>query len=142
MRQGKTRWFERQSQSQFLRRFFNRGAKHRKVEAVACRRQSFGSGITHQIEYLRGRHVIAKEQTGRFGKLVRFVENDRVAGRQQFGGSFVTQHHVGEKEVVIDDHQIGGQGFAACRKYETFLVARAILAETVFARRSDGAPYR
>jgi hypothetical protein len=70
---------------------------------------------------------------------MRFVENHRVARRQQFGRAFVAQHHVGKKQVMIDHHQIGGQRFAARRQDEAFLVLRAVLAEAVVARRGDHA---
>jgi hypothetical protein len=43
---------------------------------------------------------------------MRLVEHRGVHRRQQFGHAAVAQRHVGEEQVVVDDHQVGRHGFA------------------------------
>src|SRR5205807_9757158 len=50
------------------------------------------TGIARQLDQLRGRYAFAEEHARRLGQLVRLVENEGVAGRQQLGDAFVTQH--------------------------------------------------
>ena len=73
---------------------------------------------------------------------MRLVEDHRIARRQQLGGAFVAQHHVGEEEMVIDHHQVGGQRLAARRENEAFLVLRAVLSQAIVARRGHQPPHR
>ena len=131
-----------QCQAQVLRRFLDAGAELGQVEAVAGADDAFGACIVSQVEHLRGRDVFAEEQARGFGELVRFVEDHRVAGGQEFGRAFVAKHDVGKKEVVIDDHHVGGHRVPPRGEDEAILVIRAILAEAVVARRGNHRPHR
>ena len=91
---------------------------------------------------MRGRHAVAEEQRCHLRQLVRFVEDHRVAGRQQFGHALVAQHHVGKEQVVIDHDQIGGHRLLARLHDEAVLVVRAVLPQAVVARRGDVLPHR
>ncbi len=129
-------------QPQVLGHFFQRLAAGLQIEAVAGVGQAFGAGVAGQIENLRGRYGIAEEQRRHFRQLVRLVEDDRVAGRQQLGHAFVAQHDVGEEQVVIDDDQVGRHRLAPRLHDEAVLVVRAILAEAVFTGRRGVVPHR
>ncbi len=104
--------------------------------------QRFDSGILSQIQQLRGGQTLAEEQAGGFRQLMRLVEYHSVAGGQQFRNAFVAQHHIGEKQVVIDHHDIGFHRLGTGMEHETFLVVRAFLAQAVFTRRGDLQPDR
>ena len=65
-----------------------------------------------------------------------------VGGGQQLGHARIAQHDVGEKQMVIDHHDIGLLRLAARLHHEAVLVMRTLLAETVFARRRDHRPHR
>ena len=56
---------------------------------------------------LAGARLLAEEQRRRVGKLVRLVEDHRVARGQELGEAFVAQHHVGEEQVMVDDDDVG-----------------------------------
>jgi hypothetical protein len=91
---------------------------------------------------LRGGQILAEEQAGGFGQLMRLIEYHRVAGRQQFRHAFISQHHVGEEQMVIDHHDICLHRLRTRMEHEAFLVVRAFLAQTVVARRGDLQPDR
>ena len=73
---------------------------------------------------------------------MRFVEDDGVRGRQQFGHAGVAQHDVGEEQMVIHHDDVRLLRLAARLHHEAFLVMRAFLAETVVARGRDHRPDR
>lgn len=136
------RWLDWQGQPQVASGFFEQRTALRQIQAVARRGQTFELRIAGQFEELRGRDAVAKEQAGNFRQLVCFVKDHRVAGGKQFGSSFVAEHHVGEEQVMVDHHQVGGQRFAACSEDEALLVLRAVLTEAVVASGSDHRPHR
>ena len=142
LHQGVACWIDTQRQAQILGGFFEVGAGRRQVEAVLRRGDAFELGITGKIGDLRGRNIFAEEQAGGFRQLVRLVEDDGIAGRQQLGHAFVLEHHVGKEQVVIDDHHVGRQRLAAGGENKAFLVIRAILAEAVVAGGRHHAPHR
>ncbi len=96
--------------------------------------------VARQLDDLAGRHALAEEQPGHLGQLVRLVENDRVAGRQQLAHALVLEHHVGEEQVVIDHHHIGRLRLLARRQHEAALLVRTFLAQAVLARRGRQPP--
>ena len=49
----------------------------------------------------------AEERDAGLGELVRLVEHRHLDARQQLGDAGVAQRHVGEEQVVVDDHQVG-----------------------------------
>ena len=87
-----------------------------------------------------GGYAFAEEQAGGFRQLMRFVEDHRVAGRQQFAHAVVAQHHIGEKQVMIDHHHVGVHRGAPRGKHEALLVVRTLLAQAVVPRRSNRTP--
>jgi hypothetical protein len=71
---------------------------------------------------------------------MRLVENHRVARGQQLGNAFVTQRHVGKKQMVIHHHHVGIQRLLARAHHKTFVVMLAVGAEAVVARGGDMRP--
>ena len=62
------------------------------------------------------------------------IENNGIAGRQQFGNAFIAQHYIGKKQVMINDDEISFHRLAPCGQDKAFFVMRAILAKAVIAR--------
>ena len=89
-----------------------------------------------------GRERVAEKQARRLGQLVRFVEDQRIARRQQLGDALVAQHDVGEEEVMVDHHHVGGERVAPRAHHEAVAVIRAALPEAVVARRRGLRPDR
>ncbi|EDT08605.1 hypothetical protein BgramDRAFT_4758 [Paraburkholderia graminis C4D1M] len=112
------------------------------VDGIAGMTQALGHRIAREFEKLRGGKRLAEKQRGRFGKLMRLVEDNRIGRGQQFGHAGIAQHDVGEKEVVIHHHDVGLLRLAARLHHEAVLVMRTLLAETVVARRRDHRPHR
>jgi hypothetical protein len=99
-------------------------------------------GVAGEFGELPGADLLAEEQRGGVGQLVRFVEHDGVAVGQELRHPLVAQHHVGEEQVVVDDDDIRVECLLACLQHETIGVVGAILAETVVARGRDQRPDR
>jgi hypothetical protein len=139
---GEAASVEADGQTQVLGGFFDALAGNGQGQAIAGGSQCFGAGVSGQIDDLGGRYGVAEEQRRHFRQLVGFVEDDRVAGRQQFGHALVAEHDVGEEKMVIDDDEVGRHRLAPRLHDEAFLVVRAFLAEAVVARRGGVAPHR
>jgi hypothetical protein len=71
-----------------------------------------------------------------------FIKNHGVTGRQQLCRALVAEHHVSEKEVMVDHHQIGCQCLATGGQHEALLVVRTVLTKAVVTRRGDHRPHR
>ena len=100
------------------------------------------TGIARQLDQLRGRYAFAEEHARRLGQLVRLVENEGVAGRQQLGDAFVTQHHIGEEQVMVHHHQVGRERIPARAHHEAVPVVGTFLPKAVVARRAGVRPDR
>ena len=131
-----------EGEAHVARRAFERRAELHPVDHLTRMAEPFGHRIAGEFEKLRGRKRLAEEQRRGFRQLMRFVEDDRIGRRQQFGHARVAQHDVGEEQVVIDHHDIGLLRLAARLHHEAFLVVRALLAEAVFTGRGDHRPDR
>jgi len=68
------------------------------------------------------------------------VENEGVASRQQLGDAFVAQHHIGEEQVMVHHHQVGGERIPARAHHEAVSVVGTFLPEAVVARRRGVRP--
>src|ERR1700712_2486102 len=78
-------------------RAFERGAEFGPVGKVAGVDKPFRYGIASEFKEMCGRYGFAEKQRRGFGKLMRFVEDDGVRGRQQLGHAGVAKHDIGEK---------------------------------------------
>jgi hypothetical protein len=116
------------------------GVRQRGDFARAGARRDFG--IARELRELSGGQLLAEEQRRGVRKLVRLVENDRVARGQQLGETFVAQHHVGEEQVVVDDDDVRFERRLARLQHEAVGVKRAMGTEAVVARRRDERPDR
>ena len=99
-------------------------------------------GVAREVGELARRQLFAEEQRGRVRQLVRLVEDQRVARRQELGQPFVAQHHVGEEQMVVDDDDIRLERGLARLQHEAVGMKRAFRAEAVVARRRDERPDR
>ena len=104
--------------------------------------QAFRHGIARELEKLRGGKRLAEKQRRGFRQLMRFVEDDGVGRGQQFSHAGIAQHDVGEKQMVIDHHDVGLLRLATRLHHEALLVMRTLLAKTVFTRGRDHRPHR
>ena len=104
-------------------------------------RQASQQAVTRQFHHLRGCDALAEEHARRLRQLMGLVKDHRVARGQQLGGTFVLQHDIGEKQMVIDHHHISLLRIAARRHHVALLVIRAVLAETILPRRCDVLPH-
>ena len=84
----------------------------------------------------------AEELHAGFDQLVRLVEDRGVDGRQQFGDAAVAQRHVGEEQVVVDDHQVGRHRFAPRLHHVAGAVLGALAAQAVLACRGHQRDHR
>jgi hypothetical protein len=94
----------------------------RQFRHVARRRARGHLGVARQIGELPARHLLAEEQRRRARQLVRLVEDHSVAVGEELGEAFVAQHHVGEEQVVVHDHDVGVERFLARFHDEAFAV--------------------
>jgi hypothetical protein len=118
------------------------GGRIRKLRDVARGRPRDDLRIARELDQLPAADLLAEEQRRRIGKLVRFVEDHRVAVRQKLGNAFVAQHHVGEEQVMVDHDDVGLQRFAPRLEHEAIGVVRAVLAQAVVAGGRDQGPDR
>ena len=114
----------------------------RKPGNVARVRARSNLGVTRQLGQLSRAGLLAEKKGCGIGKLMRLVEDHRVACGQQLREPLVAQHHVGKKQVMIDDDDIGIERVLARLQYEAFLVERTVRTQTVVARRGDERPDR
>jgi hypothetical protein len=127
-------------QAQVARRLFQRRGRVLQGRVVLGGNDALIARIARQLDDLGGGQAFAEEQAGHLGQLVRLVEDDRVAGRQQLAHAFVLEHDVGKEQVVVDHHHVGGQGILPRRQHEAALLMRAFLAEAVLPRRGGDRP--
>ena len=99
-------------------------------------------GVARELRQLPGCDLLAEKKRRRIGKLVGFVEDHRVARRQELRKPFVAEHHVGEEEMMVDDDDVGVERGLPRLKDEAVTMKRAVAAEAVVARRRDERPDR
>lgn len=91
------RIFIRDRQAPVACRFFDATAKLDQVPAVGSTGQRLISRVARQLDDLRAGYRFTEEHRRRFRQLMGFVENNRIAGRQQFAHAFVAQHDIREE---------------------------------------------
>ncbi len=106
--------------------------------------QAGGQQVAGHVDGLPGGQRGAQKLHTGLDELVRFVEDRRIHRRQQLGHSAVAQGHVGEEQVVVDDHQVGRHGLAPGLHDVAGPVLRALGTQAVLPRRcnqrDDGRP--
>ena len=88
-------------------------------------RERFAANVPRELYELARGQGFAKKERGRFRKLVRFVEDHCIAGRQQFRHALVLEHHIGEEQMMVDDDEVRGERLAPCNHHEAVAKARA-----------------
>jgi hypothetical protein len=119
-----------------------RAGRRRQRRVLTRGRQRLGTRIARQFDQLRGRYRLAEEHARGVGQRVRLVEDHRIARRQQLGEAGVAQRDVGEEQMMVDHHQIGGQRVAPRLHHEAALEVGTLAAQTVVARRGGRRPGR
>ena len=79
--------------------------------------------------------IVPEELHARLAELVRLVEDRHLDARQQLGDAAVAQRQVGEEQMVVDDHDVGGHRLAPGLVHVAAAELRALAAEAVLARR-------
>ena len=114
--------------------------------ALELRRRAAGrvqlGRTSRELDELGARQGFAEEHARRLRKLVRLVEDHRVACRQQLRDSFLAQHEIGEEEMVVDHDHVRGEARSCARASRSILEVRAALAEAVVARGRGVGPRR
>ena len=134
--------FLRERQAQVARSQFGRAGKLAPVGAIAGMGQSFRQDVAAQLDNLGGRHGVAEEQRRGLRQLVRFVENNRVGRRQQFGHAGILQRHIGKEQVMVDYDHVGLLRFLAGLHHETVVVILALAAHAGVAGRCHQIPHQ
>jgi hypothetical protein len=128
------------AEAQIARRLVQAASRLLQRRIVLAGGDRLVAGVAGQFDDLCRAHALSEEHAGDLGQLVGFVEDHRVAGRQQFAHALVLQHHVGEEQVVINHHHVRHQGLAPGIQDEAVLDLGALLAETVIAGRGGQHP--
>ena len=114
----------------------------RELGDFACPRARGDLRVARELRELPGRELLAEEERCRIGKLMRFVEDERIARGEQLREPFVPQHHVGEEQMMVDDDDVRFQCRLARLQHKAVGVERALGAEAVVACRRDEGPDR
>ena len=72
--------------------------------------------------------------------MVRFVQHHRIHGRQQLSKTLIAQRHVGQKQVVIHDHDLSRQCAAPGPVHEARFELRTVGPKAVVLSGSDRVP--
>jgi hypothetical protein len=105
------------------------------VGAVTCLDQSRADQVAGQLDQLARRHRLAEKLGRGIGKLVRFVEDHRIRSGKQLADRVLAQGQIGAEQVMVHDHDVGGQRLAPRTKHEAPLDVRAFLPEAVVTGR-------
>ena len=121
---------------------FFRGARCVGKRAAVFRgRGGFQDDVAREREQLNRGEALTEEERGRLRDLMRFIQDDGVACGQDLAYAFVAQHDVREEEMMIHDHDVGGERLLARVHDEAAVVMAAFRAETVLACRGDLRPH-
>jgi len=128
-------------------RFQRRTQGAHRLLQVPCRRLQCGQRTRHALA-LRERvareldqrpraDALAEELRGEFRQLVRLVDDEGLCAGQDFAESFLLQREVGEQQVVVHDHDVGGLGPLPRLHHEAVVPVRAFAAEAVVGGARD-----
>ena len=87
-------------------------------------------------------HAFAEKLRGQLGQLVRLVEDEGGGARQDLAEALALDREVGEQQVVVHDHEVGGLRLRARLRDEAFRPERAIPAQAVFRGRGHARQQR
>ena len=127
---------------QVARRLVQAGGEPLELGRGAARGAQLGARVARELHELRGRDGLAEEEPRGFRQLVRLVEHHGIARRQELRNTLVAQHDVGEEEVMIDHHHVGGERIAPRAHYEAVAEIRARLPQAVVSSRGGVRPDR
>jgi hypothetical protein len=125
------------------RRGFGHGSFER-GDPLACRSdgqpesRELRERIARKQRGLASREFAAEELRGDLRHLVRLVEDHGFRARQQLPEAFVLHREVGQHQVMVDDHDVGGLRLAARSDHVAARVGGTGGAEAVLPRGRDG----
>src|SRR6185295_16902406 len=99
---GKLAGLITQHEPNFAEQWSDSGSDLGKLGDVTRSRSRRDFGVARKVGELPRAYLLAEKQRSGIGQLMRFVEDDRIARRQQLGESLVAQHDIGEEEVMVD----------------------------------------
>jgi hypothetical protein len=73
---------------------------------------------------------------------MRLIQDDGLRARQQIAEAFVLECEIGQQQVVIHDHDVGGLRVAPRLEHVAASELRTLLAQAVFTRRGNVRPER
>ena len=111
-----------------------------KVGHVCRFAQGLDLDIADQIMQLMTADTAPEKHGSHFRYLMRFIDDDGVDSGQQFAETLLSQHHVGEQQVMVDDHDIGFHRCTSCTDDETVPEIFTLLSETVIDSRGHPWP--
>ena len=129
-------------QPQLARRLFQRGGQVVPVAQATRLLQPDGQQVAREVDQLRRAQRGAEELHAGLDQLVGLVEHGHVHRGQQLGHAAVAQRHVGEEQVVVHHHQVGGHRLAPRLHHVAGLELRAFAAQAVLARRGHQRDHR
>ena len=118
-------------QPQVARRALQRRHQLLPVGQPARQLQTGRQHVAPEVQQLAGCQVRAKKLHTGFIQLVGFVKDRDPHRGQQFSHARFTHRQIGEKEVVIDHHNVGGHGLAPRQADVTGAELRALRAQAV-----------
>ena len=98
--------------------------------------------IAQQDLNLAHRPGLAEELRRDIGNLVRLVENDGLRARQQIAEALLLEREIREQQMVIHHDDVGRLGIAPRLEHMAARELRALLPQTILARRGDHRPHR
>ena len=129
-------------QAQLARRALAVAGQCLPVGQAARLLQADGKQVAGKVDGLRAAQRGAEKLHAGLDQLMGLVEHRRVDARKQFCDAAVAQRHVGEEQVVIDHHHVGGHRLAPCFHDVAGGKPRAVAAQAVLARRRDQRNHR
>ena len=121
-------------QSQLSRRILDLAGKLLPRLEPARLLQAGSQQVTREVDQCPAAQQRAEKVDARLTELMRLVENRQLDTGQQLGNAGVAQRHVGEEQVMVDDHQVGRHRFAPRLHDVALAIVRAFTAEAVLAR--------
>ena len=99
--------------------------------------QAGSQQVAAKIEQLAGRDVLSQELNAGLVELMGFIKNRDAHARKQLRHARLAHGEIGKKQMMVDDHHIGRQGFAPGQIDMTGAKTRTGRTQAILARRSD-----
>ncbi len=92
---------------------------------------TLGQAVARQLLPRAHAEAFAEEVGRQFRQLVRLVDHERLGARQDLAEAFLLERQIGQQQMVIDHHHVGGLRPLPCLHDEAVIPERAFGAQTV-----------